>query len=100
MNRDDAIKALAECRILIDAVDRRIISLINERSRVVEEIGRIKRAARLPIYEPRREDEVYRNVVENNEGPLAEDAVRRIFERIIDEMRHLQRTRMEENGDK
>jgi chorismate mutase len=49
----------------------------------------------LPIYEPKREDEVFRNVTDNNGGPLANDAVRRVFERIIDEMRVVQRTRME-----
>ena len=99
MTLEAAIQALAECRERIDDVDRRIIALLNERSRVVEEIGKVKRAARLPIYEPKREDQVYRNVTEHNCGPLTEDAVRRIFERIIDEMRHLQRMRMEQDGD-
>ena len=95
MTREAALKALAECRDTIDAVDRRILELLNERTRVVEEIGRVKRAAHMPIYEPRREDEVFRNVTQNNQGPLSPDAVKRVFERIIDEMRKVQRDRME-----
>ncbi len=95
MTREDALKALADCRDSIDSVDRRILELLNERTRVVEEIGRVKRAARMPIYEPKREDEVFRNVTENNRGPLTPDAVKRVFERIIDEMRKVQRDRME-----
>ena len=48
--------------MLIDDVDRRIVALLNERTRVVEEIGRVKRRAQLPIYEPKREDQVFANV--------------------------------------
>ncbi len=99
MNRDAAIKALAGYRDRVDEVDRAIIELLNERTRVVEEIGRVKREANMPIYEPRREDEVFRNVTEYNTGPLAADAVKRIFERIIDEMRKVQRLRMESQPD-
>jgi len=48
----------------------------------------------MPIYEPKREDEVFRNVTENNRGPLTAEGVKRVFERIIDEMRNVQRLRM------
>ena len=99
MTRDSALKALSDCRDRIDAVDCRILDLLNERTRIVEEIGQIKKAARMPVYEPTREDQVYRNIVENNRGPLSGDAVKRVFERIIDEMRKVQRVRMESNGE-
>ncbi len=79
----------------VDDVDSRIVELLNERTRVVEEIGRVKREANLPIYEPRREDQVFDNVTRTNHGPLSRDAVRRIFERIIDESRIIQRVRMQ-----
>jgi chorismate mutase len=49
----------------------------------------------LPIYEPKREDQVFANVTGSNSGPMSPDALRRIFERIIDEMRKIQRVRME-----
>jgi chorismate mutase-like protein len=94
MTNGEAREKLERCRVLIDEVDRRIVALLNERTRVVEDIGRVKRAAGLPIYEPKREDQVFANVTEANGGPLTEEAVRRVFERIIDEMRKVQRLRM------
>ncbi len=101
MNQDEARARLEEYRVLVDEVDRRIVSLLNERTLVVEDIGRVKRAARLPIYEPRREDQVFANITENNGGPMTTEALRRIFERIIDEMRSIQRLRMvESDGEK
>jgi len=99
MTREEALQTLEDCRVLIDALDLRLLDLLNERTRVVEEIGRVKRAARLPIYEPKREDQVFENVTTHNGGPLTPDAVKRIFERIIDEMRTIQRIRMEASVD-
>jgi chorismate mutase len=61
---------------------------------VVEEIGRIKQELRMPIYEPKREDQVFANVLSHNCGPLPHDAVKRIFERIIDEMRTVQKLKI------
>jgi chorismate mutase len=100
MTQEQAIAQLEHFRVLIDDVDRRIVALLNERTRVVEEIGRVKREARLPIYEPKREDQVFVNIVECNHGPLTPDALKRVFERIIDEMRRIQRQRIESDGDK
>ncbi|HXG32305.1 MAG TPA: chorismate mutase [Bryobacteraceae bacterium] len=94
MSREADLKSLDDCRQKIDLLDRRILALLNERTRIVEEIGRIKRRLNLPIYEPRREDEVYANVTSHNGGPLSAEAVRRVFERIIDEMRTVQKLRM------
>jgi len=94
MTENEARQKLEEYRVLIDEVDRRIVRLLNERTSVVENIGRVKREAHLPIYEPKREDQVFANVSGVNHGPLTEAAVRRIFERIIDEMRTIQRLRM------
>ena len=99
MTREAAEKALAEWRERINALDQRLVELLNERTRVVEEIGRIKRDCGMPIYEPKREEEVLRNIAEHNGGPMAQEAARRIFERIIDEMRTLQRMRMETRRD-
>jgi chorismate mutase len=100
MTPDEARAKLDEYRVLIDDVDRRIVALLNERTHVVEEIGRVKRASELPIYEPKREEQVFANVTGSNHGPMSSDALRRIFERIIDEMRKIQRVRMEAAGDK
>lgn len=94
MTREAARAALGDCRRLIDAVDLQILALLNERAGVVEQIGHIKQAADMPIYEPRREDQVFENVTSHNAGPLSQDAVKRVFERIIDEMRKVQSDRM------
>lgn len=89
-----SMEALADCRKRIDVLDVKILSLLNERTRVVEEIGRIKQTLNLPIYEPKREDQVYQNITAHNHGPLSPEAVKRVFERIIDEMRNIQRDKM------
>lgn len=94
MSLDD----LADCRKRIDTLDIQILELLNRRTAIVEEIGRIKEELGMPIYEPKREDDVFHNVTANNSGPLPPDAVKRLFERIIDEMRTLQRMRREAAG--
>jgi chorismate mutase len=85
---------LDQCRHAIDELDRRLVDLLNERTAVVEVIGRIKQNLTLAIYEPKREEQVYANVLQHNRGPMPDEAVRRIFERIIDEMRTIQKLRM------
>ena len=93
MTGEEALRVLAESRKAIDAIDLRLLELLNQRTRVVEEIGRAKESAGMPIYEPKREEDVFRNVIGHNDGPLSADAVKSIFERIIDEMRSLQKMR-------
>ena len=94
MNPEDPLAALDDCRRRIDTVDRRIVALLNERARIVETIGDIKQRIAMRVYEPKREDEVFANITGSNAGPLQSGALRRIYERIIDEMRTLQRDRM------
>ncbi len=87
---DISLDGLARYREQIDSLDTRLLELLNQRTAIVEEIGRIKRHLHLAIYEPLREDQVFANVLGQNQGPLPADAVKRIFERIIDEMRAVQ----------
>lgn len=89
-----ARQQLEQYRRNIDGIDLQLLALLNERTRIVEQIGATKQKYDLPVYEPKREDQVFRNVLDNNPGPLPSDAVKRIFERIIDEMRTLQKQRM------
>lgn len=92
------LEDLSQCRQKIDAVDLRLLALLNERTAIVEEIGRIKQHLKLAVYEPKREEQVFENVVSHNHGPLPHDAVKRMFERIIDEMRTVQKMKMIENS--
>jgi chorismate mutase len=94
------IDEIETCRSQIDTLDRRLLDLLNERTSIVERIGRVKQERKLAVYEPKREDQVYANILTHNRGPLPSDAVRRIFERIIDEMRTVQRNNMQTRRDK
>src|ERR1700676_4150645 len=95
MTPESARKAIADCRERIDTVDRRILALLNERARIAEQIGQLKRDCSMPIVEPSREEDVLRNVAGHNAGPLSSEAVKRVFASIIAEMRAVQRERME-----
>lgn len=79
----------------IDRIDEQLVRLLNERSQCAIEIGRIKRDASLAVYSPQREKQVIEHVTAVNGGPLDADAVRRLFERIIDESRSIERVTME-----
>ncbi|MBM3738278.1 MAG: chorismate mutase [Acidobacteria bacterium] len=94
MTPEEANAHLEACRGEIDDLDRQIVALLNARAGVAARIGDIKQEAAMRVYEPKREDQVYQNVVATNPGPLKGDALRRIYERIMDEMRSLQRDRM------
>lgn len=85
---------LKRCRESIDKLDLQLLDLLNQRTLIVEEIGRIKQSLQLAIYEPKREDQVFANILSHNRGPLPPDALKRIFERIIDEMRTVQQLKI------
>src|ERR1700749_5035254 len=99
MTKDEAVRLLKDSRSKIDELDRQVVELLNRRTQIVEDIGRAKEAAGLPIYEPNREEDVFRNVFSKNQGPLSSDALRGIYERIIDEMRSLQKMRLANRKD-
>ena len=82
----------------IDEIDQQILKLLNERSRCAVEIGHIKKGLNLPAWHPEREMQILRNVVKANAGPLDDAAIRRLFERIIDEARSLERHAMDRGG--
>jgi chorismate mutase len=82
---------IADWRSKIDELDRQLVDLISQRARAAHELGKLKRAAALPIYEPDRERLVFENVRKANRGPLSERDLLRIYERIIDIMRQIQR---------
>ncbi|MGA6983301.1 MAG: chorismate mutase [Candidatus Sulfotelmatobacter sp.] len=82
---------IADWRQKIDELDRRLVELLNERAQSAVEIGRLKRNTALPIYEPERERVVFENVREMNRGPLPEQDLVRIYERIMDVMRNIQK---------
>ena len=82
---------LEDLRNRIDVLDRQLVELLNERARAAQQVGQLKAASSLPVYEPGREKLVYDNVHAANQGPLPDIELTHIYERIIDVMRALQR---------
>ena len=81
---------LAECRRKIDAIDVQLRDLLNQRAGIVDDVVRAKEALGVPIYEPKREEDVIRKAATGNPGPLSDEAFRHIFEGIMREMRQIQ----------
>lgn len=91
MNQADAEAELTRLRDAIDRVDEVLVKLLNQRARYAIEIGEIKGHLSLPIYAPEREKEVLLHVEHASAGPLHPTAIRRLFERVIDESRRVER---------
>lgn len=87
---------LERLRLAIDELDRVLVKLLNQRAKYALEIGRVKKADRLPVYSPDRESEVIENVTKENRGPLSIEGIRRLYERIVDESRRLEREAQEQ----
>ena len=80
---------LAAYRDQIDSIDQRIVQLIRHRAQVVEEVGNIKRKAHLPVTVPNREQQVIEKAQAfAKEGPLPAEAVARIYQKLVEEMRN------------
>jgi len=86
--------SIEDWRRRIDEIDKNLVELLNERSHCVVEIGKIKRTTGEPLFQPERENQVLDGVVRANPGPLPDAAIRRLFERILDEARSVERTVM------
>ncbi len=93
MTPAEAEQVLAECRRKIDALDRQLRDLLNQRTQIVEDVLRMKDVLKMPVHEPNREDHVIRNVTDGNPGPLPSDSMRRMFECLMREMREFQNQR-------
>jgi chorismate mutase len=91
MAEEPDVKEIDEWRRRIDVIDSQLMKLLNSRSACAVEIGRIKKRVGLPAYSPEREAWILDRVMRENPGPLQPEAVRRVFERIIDESRRLER---------
>ena len=86
---------IADWRRRMDEIDKKLVELLNERCKCALEIGHIKQQTNIPLYQPNREKEVLSNAERSNQGPLSDDAIRRLFERIIDEARSAERRAMD-----
>lgn len=85
---------MADVQVLrkqIDAIDRQVVELLNARATLAMEIGKAKAAEGMPVYDPQREEEIMQHVTASQQGPMTPQAMRRVFERIIDEIRTVER---------
>ena len=84
--------SLQEHRKAIDALDRRIVKLLNERTRHVLEIGAIKMKAGEEIYAPHRELAVLERLAKTNQGPITNESLRAIYREIMSSALSLEKT--------
>jgi chorismate mutase len=77
----------------IDRLDRELLRIFNERAALALAIGEIKKEKGLPVYDPKREKRIFDRMKAANPGPLEDSAIIRLFERVIDESRSLERQR-------
>lgn len=82
-----------EIRVKINQLDDELLRIFNERAALALEIGHIKKQLNRPIYDPKREKLIFDRMKLINPGPLENDAIVRLFERVIDESRSLERAR-------
>ena len=80
-----------ELRQRIDDLDSELLSIFNRRADLALQIGRIKKTRAMPVYDPGREKMIFDRMQGDNPGPLDNQAIVRLFERVIDESRRLER---------
>lgn len=86
---------IEELRERVDEVDLALIRALNERARIVQELVAVKGESGVPLFDPKREEEIFRRVVEQNEGPIYDSSMRDIFEIILHRIRDLEIQRSE-----
>ncbi len=89
-----AKKDLKDFREEINSIDIELLFLFNRRADLVVDLARIKKQQGKELFDPERERDIFVSLTEKNPGPLTPDAVVRLFERIIDESRRLERTQV------
>ena len=86
-----ALDQIETLRQRIDELDEALVRLLSARAECALAIGRAKKELGLEVYQPSREADVLNHVQSLNPGPLDDGAMRRLFERVIDEARRLER---------
>lgn len=90
-NSSERGMTIDDIRQQIDDLDAELLSIFNRRASLALQIGRIKKTRGLPVYDPSREKKIFDRMRSENPGPLDNQAIVRLFERVIDESRRLER---------
>ncbi len=77
------LPTLAELRVQIDALDQQLLSLVNQRARVAEQVGEVKRREGSPFFRPDRVAQVIEKIEKANPGPLKNEHVAAIWREIM-----------------
>jgi len=83
----------------IDELDDALLRVFSERAQLALDIGQVKKELGLPVYDPQREKEIFARVKAQNPGPLDDEAIVRLFERVVDESRRLERLMSQREGE-
>lgn len=90
--------SLRELRAKIDAIDRTMVKLLNQRTKLALRIGRLKASKRAGVYVPNREREIYNRVTRLNKGPLPSKALKAIYREIMSGGKSCQRLSRQRSG--
>ena len=85
------MEEIAGWRKKIDEIDAQLVKLINERARCAIEIGKIKKQNNMEIFNPDREQKVFHNIFQHNNGPVSDNALLKLFKQIITTCRNLEK---------
>lgn len=91
-------KSIDIWRKKIDLIDKKLVKLLNQSAASAEEVGRLKQRLGLAVYSPVREEEILANVMKWNKGPMPVNVLHRLYERILDESRALERKVTQDTG--
>jgi chorismate mutase/prephenate dehydratase len=81
---------LERLRRRIDEIDAAILEQLNQRARVVQEVGRHKQHAGAAIFSAAREREIVESLTAANPGPYPDSGIRPVFREIISATRSLE----------
>jgi chorismate mutase len=83
---------IEDWRSKIDAIDKQVLELLSQRAKYALEVGKIKSDRNMQVFDPERERQIIEAILRENKGPLDDGALRRIFERVIDECRRIEQS--------
>lgn len=86
---EEALRKIEELRGQIDEIDRNLVEKLNERANLALEIRKLKNQTNLPLYDPEREEEIFKKITAINNGPLYDDDLREIYETVLHTMKSL-----------
>ena len=75
----------------IDEIDNKMIDLLNERAKIVIDVGDIKKTEKLDFHSPSREREILDRLTTRNKGPFPQDALKAVYREILSSSLSLER---------